>query len=131
MKTGEETRNCDLIFERLSSYLKCDAKIKRKADDCECLICQVAKATGFKADLVLKMCKMETSDNYNPPKVTQMAEKLCGKCLHPLHKGIRGHMCNQTILLKNISNLLPRSKKELPVILSNRKLKIQEMERWP
>jgi hypothetical protein len=59
VKTGEETRNCNFDFERLSSYLKCDTKIKRRADDCECLICQVAKATGFNADLVIKKFKIK------------------------------------------------------------------------
>ena len=36
---------------------------------------------------------------------------LCGKCLHPLRKGCKGHICNQTNLLKNIANLLPEKVK--------------------
>ena len=31
---------------------------------------------------------------------------MCGKCLHPKGKGVRGHFCNQTSLLQNIENIL-------------------------
>ena len=59
----EGVRNCQFDFARLSSYLKCGVKLRRKAQDCECLICCVARATGFNADHVLKKFLEEESEN--------------------------------------------------------------------
>ena len=112
--TEEGVRNCQFDFARLSSYLKCGVKLRRKAQDCECLICRVARATGFNADHVLKKFLEEESENIGDTSAgsSNKPDRLCGKCLHPLRKGCKGHICNQTNLLKNIANLLPEKVKE-------------------
>ena len=65
-ESGEETRETHFGFEKLSLYLKSDVKLKRRASDCECLICKVAKSKGFNEALVLKKFD-ENSENVTKP----------------------------------------------------------------
>ena len=111
---GENTRSC-FDFEKLSRYLKSDTKLKRKADACECLICSVATSGGFMEKLVLKKFEENSGENVTSSTDTSgsgSSVKLCGKCLYPIKKGLRGHICNQTNLIKNITNLLPENVRE-------------------
>ena len=108
-ESGEETRETHFGFEKLSLYLKSDVKLKRRASDCECLICKVAKSKGFNEALVLKKFD-ENSENV--PKPSGSHNRLCGNCLHPIKRGIRGHICNKTNLLNNLSNHLSENVQE-------------------
>ena len=55
--------------------------------------------------------KFDDGENNSSTQESSLV-RLCGKCLHPIRKGIRGHICNQTNLLKNITNLFPDKVKE-------------------
>lgn len=72
----------------------------------------MAKATGVKEKLVLKQLEEETKADQSNSRENTTVYKLCGKCLHPIGKGLHGHVCNNTNLLKNISNLLPNKLQE-------------------
>ena len=110
VNNGEETRKGNFDLEKLSLYLTSDSKVKRRAGSCECLICRVAKAGGVMENLVLKQFEEPLKENSSSESGSP--ERLCGKCLHLLRKGGRGHVCNQSSLLQNVKNILPEKLKD-------------------
>ena len=106
LEGNSETRK-PFDLEMLSLFLKSERKIRRKADSCECLVCRVAKSTGFNASLEIKKFQREvdSSSLQNNISPAGSMHRLCGKCLHPIGRGVRGHICNPTNLLRNVTNL--------------------------
>ena len=107
LSSGEATYST-LDIVKLSNFLDGNVKLSRSSTLCQCLICRVAKAPGLMVKHILKELR-------NPePKgeSSSLPIKLCGTCLHPIHRGKRGHVCNDTNLVKNLSNLLPDKVKE-------------------
>ena len=104
------SRNISFNIELLGEFLRETKKVNRDADSCQvnCLICKVAKAKGNMVKKILS----EVPANKRGPSDTSKPLALCGKCLHPKRKGLRGHICNQTNLLQNIENFIPSQVQE-------------------
>ena len=109
-ETGDEVQFTPTIdLSQLALFLKETGKLSRRADNCSCLICAVAKAPGLMVNVILKKAHDPTigeESKPNPPI------RLCGNCLHPIYRGSRGHICNETNLLENISNFVPEKVQE-------------------
>ena len=105
LKKIDESEGKPFDLSHLHFYLETQKRISpREQAPCQCIVCQIASATGTKPKKLLRDFLISAGQLSDKPK--EKIHKLCGKCHSPLYRGCT-HSCNKSTLVENVLKTCP------------------------